>query len=199
MPAARLPTVGPEVPRTHGPIARALGRMVLRALGWTFAGDLPNLPKFVIIVAPHTSNWDFPVGAAAKLALRLRARFLGKDTLFRFPLGILMRGLGGIPVDRSQSNDVVNQIVREFERQERMVLAVAPEGTRKRVERWRTGFYHIAHGAGVPILPVAFDWQRRIIVIGTPFTTTGDAERDLSDLQRFYAGVPGRNPGNQGT
>lgn len=196
MPAARLPTVGSQVPRTHGPVARALGRVVLRALGWTFAGDLPNLPKFVIIVAPHTSNWDFPVGAAAKLALRLRARFLGKDTLFRFPLGILMRGLGGIPVDRSQSNDVVRHIVEEFQREERMVLAVAPEGTRKRVERWRTGFYHIAHGARVPILPVAFDWQRRTIVIGAPFITTGDAERDLVELQRFYQGIRGRNPGN---
>ncbi len=169
---------------------------MMRALGWTIEGEFPNLRKFVIIVAPHTSNWDFPVGVAAKLALGLRARFLGKDTLFRFPLGILMRGLGGIPVDRSQPNDVVGHIVREFAAQGRLILVIAPEGTRRRVERWRTGFYHIAHGAAVPILPVAFDWGRHSIQVGTVFTTTGDVERDVRELQRFYEGVRGRNPDN---
>lgn len=199
MPAARLPEVGPEIPRTHGPLARAIGRWTMRTLGWTIEGEFPNLRKFVIIVAPHTSNWDFPVGVAAKLALGLRARFLGKDSLFRFPLGILMRGLGGIPVDRSRPNDVVGNIVREFAAQERLVLVVAPEGTRKRVERWRTGFYHIAHGARVPILPVAFDWARHTIVVGAVFGTTGDVERDVTDLQSLYDGVRGRNPENQKT
>ena len=196
MPAARFPEPGPEVPRTHGPLARALGRWVFRAMGWSIEGNMPNLRKFVIIVAPHTSNWDFPVGAAAKLGLQLRARFLGKDSLFRFPLGIIMRGLGGTPVDRSQSNAVVSGIIREFEHEERLVLVVAPEGTRRRVERWKTGFYHIARGAGVPIVPVAFDWAPRKIVIGDPFTPTGDVDGDVSVLQRFFAGVRGRNPEN---
>lgn len=193
---ARLPVVPPEIPRTHGPLARALGLWLMRVMDWRIEGNFPNLPKFVIIVAPHTSNWDFPVGAAAKLALRLSARFLGKDSLFKFPLGILMRGLGGIPVDRSQSNDVVSNIVSEFAAAQRLVLVIAPEGTRKRVERWRTGFYHIAHKAGVPVLPVAFDWGVHVIRIGTPFQPTGDVERDLPELQRFFAGVRGRNPKN---
>jgi len=194
MPAARLQTLGPEVPRTHGPLARAFGLLTMRVLGWRIEGEIPNLARFVIIVAPHTSNWDFPVGAAAKLALGLQATFLGKDTLFRFPLGILMRGLGGIPVDRSRPHDVVSQIVREFATRERLVLAIAPEGTRRKVERWRTGFYHIAHQAQVPIVPVALNWGVHAIQIGAPVRTTGDVERDIAGLQRWYEGIAGRLP-----
>ncbi len=163
-------------------------------MGWRVDGDFPNLPKFVLIAAPHTSNWDFIVGIAAKLALRLHVQFLGKDSLFRFPLGPLMRTLGGVPVDRSNSNDVVSAMVQEFARRDRMLLALAPEGTRKRVERWRTGFYHIAHGAAVPIVPVALNWERRAIQIGAPFTTTGDADGDLGILQAGFASVRGRRP-----
>ncbi|MGH8518963.1 MAG: 1-acyl-sn-glycerol-3-phosphate acyltransferase, partial [Panacagrimonas sp.] len=137
-------------------------------------------------------NWDFVIGIAAKFALRLRVLFLGKDTLFRFPLGPLMRGLGGLPVDRSASHDVVSGIVDAFGSRERLILALAPEGTRKRVERWRTGFYHIAHGANVPILPVALDWGTRTIRIGTAFPTSGDLDADLPLLQRHFEGVRGR-------
>ncbi len=148
----------------------------------------------MIIAAPHTSNWDFVVGISAKLALGLRLTFLGKDSLFRFPLGVLMRAWGGIPVDRSESHDVVSDIVAEFARRDRLVLALAPEGTRKRVDRWRTGFYHIAHGAGVPIVPVALNFGERAIQIGAPFHTTGDMERDLVVLHARFDGVVGRRP-----
>jgi 1-acyl-sn-glycerol-3-phosphate acyltransferase len=163
-------------------------------MGWRIEGAFPNLPKLVIIVAPHTSNWDFVVGVAAKLALGLRVLFFGKDTLFRFPLGPLMRRLGGMPVDRSKASDVVSEIVDQFVRRDRLIVALAPEGTRKRVERWRTGFYHIAHGAKVPVLPVALDWSSRRIRIGAPFVTTGDVDADLQDLQQRFAGVNGRRP-----
>lgn len=149
-------------------------------------GDIPDLPKMVLIVAPHSSNWDFIVGVAAKLALRLRVKYLGKHTLFRFPLGIVMRYLGGIPVDRSTANDVVQSVIAQFERRRRMLLAVAPEGTRKPVERWRTGFYHIARGAGVPILPVALDWGSRMVRIGDVFSPTGDLDVDLVELRRRF-------------
>jgi 1-acyl-sn-glycerol-3-phosphate acyltransferase len=165
----------------------------MRILGWRLEGGMPNLAKFVIIVAPHTSNWDFPVGVAAKLALRLRVTFLGKNSLFRFPLGILMRALGGMPVDRSASHDLVSGIVTEFSRRDQLVLVVAPEGTRKKVERWRTGFYHIARGANVPIVPVALDWGNRAVRIGAAVPTTGDVERDTASLQSWYSGVRGRN------
>lgn len=168
--------------------------MTLRMLGWRIEGEMPNLPKFVIIVAPHTSNWDFPVGAAAKLALRLDVTFLGKASLFRFPLSVIMRALGGMPVDRSAPHDLVNGIVREFSRREQLVLVIAPEGTRRRVERWKSGFYHIARGAGVPIVPVALHWGDRAIRIGAPVRPSGDADQDIALLRRWYEGIPGRNP-----
>lgn len=163
-------------------------------MGWRIDGAIPNTPKLVLIVAPHTSNWDFVVGVAAKFALGLRVLFLGKDTLFRFPLGALMRRLGGVPVDRSAPHDVVSEIVERFARRERLIVALTPEGTRKRVERWRTGFYHIAHGARVPIVPVALDWGSRTVRIGAPFLTTGDVDGDVRELQRVFARVSGRRP-----
>lgn len=153
---------------------------------------MPDLPKFIIIAAPHTSNWDFVVGLAAKLALGLRVTFLGKQSLFRLPLGYLMRAWGGMPVDRSTSNDVVRQVVAEFARRDSLVLALAPEGTRKPVTRWRTGFYHIAHGAGVPIVPVALNFGSREIQIGAAFQTTGDLDGDIRVLRAGFAGVRGR-------
>ena len=157
-------------------------------MGWGIDGDIPDLPKMVLIVAPHSSNWDFIVGVAAKAAMRLRVKFLGKDALFRFPLGIVMRTLGGIPVDRTTSNDVVTSVVAQFERRQRMLLAIAPEGTRRPVDRWRTGFYHIARGADVPILPVAFDWRSKTIRIGEPLSPTGDLERDVHLLRSRLGG-----------
>ena len=153
---------------------------------------MPNLPRFVVIVAPHTSNWDFPVGLAVKFALALHVTWFGKDTLFRFPFGIFLRAVGGMPVDRSASNDVVQQLTAEFTRRDRLVLALTPEGTRKRVDRWRTGFYHIAHAAGVPVVPVAFDWQVRAVRLLPPFFTTGDVDLDISKLQQLFAGLEGR-------
>lgn len=157
-------------------------------MGWRIDGSIPDLPKMVIIVAPHSSNWDFVVGVAAKAAMRLRVKFLGKDSLFRFPLGLLMRRLGGIPVDRSTASDVVTSVVAQFDRRHRMLLAIAPEGTRRPVDRWRTGFYHIARGAGVPILPIAFDWASTTIRIGEPFSPTGDLDADLHALRSRLTG-----------
>jgi 1-acyl-sn-glycerol-3-phosphate acyltransferase len=161
-------------------------------MGWNVTGEVPNLPKLVLIAAPHTSNWDFVVAIAARLALGIDVRFLGKDTLFVGPLGWIMRALGGRPVDRSASHDVVKEMVAQFARADRLLLGIAPEGTRKRVERWRTGFYHIAHGAGVPVVPVALSFGTREIQIRAPFTTTGDVERDLEVLRQVFAGVRGR-------
>ena len=188
---ASLPVLGPDIPRAGGPISRALGRWILSAFRFRIEGNFPDLSKFVIIAAPHTSNWDFPLAMGAKLALGIGARWLGKHTIFVFPFSLLLRRLGGIPVDRSASNDVVSQVTTEFARRERMVLGLAPEGTRKKVERWRTGFYHIAHAAGVPIVPVALDWESRTIRILTPFVTTGAVDTDIAVLQQHFAGLKG--------
>ena len=194
VPAARLaiPEPGPLVPRTGDALSRAMGRLALRLLRWRIEGALPDLAKFVIIVAPHTSNWDLPVGMAAKLALRLQVTFLGKHTLFRFPLGAVMRALGGRPVDRSAPHALVTAMVAELASRDALVLAIAPEGTRKAVERWKTGFYHIARGASVPIVPVALDWGIRVLRIGEPFYPTGDVDRDMLVLQAWYENVRGR-------
>jgi 1-acyl-sn-glycerol-3-phosphate acyltransferase len=183
-------------PRSGNACTRAIGRLLLAASRFRIAGALPATPKFVVCVAPHTSNWDFVVGYAAKLAIGVRASWLGKHSLFRGPLGPLLRAMGGIAVDRSAAHGVVAQVVRRFAESPRLVLGVAPEGTRRRVDRWRSGFYHIAHQAGVPIVPVGIDWARRTLRIGDVVSTTGDEAEDLRSLQRFLADAHGKVPEN---
>ncbi len=186
------PGLPPEIPRRGNALSYRLGRFALRLLGWRIRGEIPNLPKIVAIVAPHTSNWDFIVGVAALFTLGVQVTFLGKDSLFRPPFGGIFRWLGGVPVDRSSHHDVVEQTVEEFNRREHMIIALAPEGTRKKVERWHTGFYYIAVGAGAAILPVAFDWRTRTIRFGEPVMPTGDFDADTDVIGAFYAGAEGR-------
>ncbi|MGH7561794.1 MAG: lysophospholipid acyltransferase family protein [Gemmatimonadales bacterium] len=189
----RIVEPGPAVPRRGGPVRRRLGRLILRGLGWGVEGGLPDLPRFVVIAAPHSSAWDFPIGIAVVFALRLDVRFIGKAELFRGPLGVLMRWLGGIPVDRSRPQGVVDDVVARFRTEDRLVLAIAPEGTRKPVTRWKTGFHRIALEAGVPIVPGVFDNGRRAIRFLPPFTPTGDVDADISALRALYAGVQRRD------
>jgi 1-acyl-sn-glycerol-3-phosphate acyltransferase len=186
-----LPSVGPSVPRTGSPFAKWLGTVSLRVLRWRVEGDIADHPKYVAIVAPHTSNWDFIVGLAARYALRLDASWLGKHTLFRPPFGWIMRRWGGIAVDRTASHDVVSQTVAAFSARPRVFLVITPEGTRKQVSRWRTGFWHIAKGAGVPILPIVFNWRERVIRIGAPFVPGADVDRDVVTLQSLFADASG--------
>ncbi|MDQ8155599.1 MAG: lysophospholipid acyltransferase family protein [Gemmatimonadota bacterium] len=181
-----IPPVGENVHRRGNALTRTIARLMLRLTGWRFEGQLPNLHKFVIIVAPHTSNWDFPTGVQAMFALGIRGTFLGKDTLFKPPFGFVFRWLGGIPVDRFSKNNVVDQTIAYFKARERMILALSPEGTRKRIEKWRTGFYWVAVGAGVPIVPVAFDFPRKRYVIHPPQQMTGDPAVDIPHLRSFF-------------
>jgi 1-acyl-sn-glycerol-3-phosphate acyltransferase len=185
-----LPEVGDAVPRTHGPLAVALGRLMMRLRGWGFEGAVPNEPRMILIVAPHTSNWDFLTGLWAKFALRLKARFLGKHTLFWWPMGIFLRWLGGIPIDRSKAAGIAEDSARAFREADRMMLVIAPEGTRSHSEKWKSGFYRIAVAAEVPILLIAFDYSRKVIRLGPLFRPTGDYERDLPRIQsHFHAGM----------
>jgi 1-acyl-sn-glycerol-3-phosphate acyltransferase len=183
-------------PCSGNALTRALGRLVLAAARFRIAGVLPVGPKFVVCVAPHTSNWDFVVVYAAKLVIGVRASWLGKHSAFRGLLGRLLSAMGGIAVDRSAAHGLVAQVVRRFAESPELVLALAPEGTRRRVDRWRSGFYHIARQAGVPIVPVGLDWGRRTVRIGDVFSPTGDEAEDLRVLHQFFAGVRGKIPEN---
>jgi 1-acyl-sn-glycerol-3-phosphate acyltransferase len=187
----RVPELPPKFPRRGNALSRLLGRCMLGLFGWRVEGEFPDRAKLLAIVAPHTSNWDFPIGLAAVYALGLRVRFLGKHTLFEPPLGWLMRWWGGIPVVREAPQGAVAQVVEVIEREPAIFLAVAPAGTRTRGTSWRSGFYHMAHAAGVPILPVAFDGGRRAIRVFAPFHTSGDYEADLPRLLALYEGIRG--------
>lgn len=196
METSLIPPVGPEVHRRGNFITKALAALALLLTGWRFEGRLPNLRKFVIIVAPHTSNWDFPTGVMAMYALGLRGTFLGKDSLFKPPLGWLMRWLGGMPVDRSSTNNVVDQSVAYIANSDRMIFVLSPEGTRKRIENWRSGFYWVAVGARVPIVPVAFDFSRKRFMIFPPQTMTGEVHADMAHLRSFFQSSMAYRPAN---
>jgi len=176
--------------------------LVLRLMGWRVVGVMPRAPKLVVIVAPHTSNWDFPIGLACGYGSGLLPRwphgFLAKNSLFRGPLGSVLRALGGISIDRGAPGAVVDQMAAVFAGRERFLLSVTPEGTRKRAAVWKSGFYHIARAAGVPIMPIAFDYRRRECRFGEVIVPTGDVEADLERLRAFYAGVTPRHPANAG-
>ncbi|MDH0337710.1 lysophospholipid acyltransferase family protein [Metapseudomonas otitidis] len=174
--------------------AEALGHAVFRLMGWRIEGQLPPLDKFVVIGAHHTSNWDFVLFIAAKFILRLNARWFGKHSIFRWPFGALMRYWGGIPIRRHLKLNTVEQAIEVFAEHRQFILVLSPEGTRRKVERWKSGFYHIACGAGVPIVPAALDFQHRRIVIGAPFQPTGNEEADLRQLLAFYRPYVPKNP-----
>ncbi len=174
---------------------RPLYLLLFKILDWKIVGSMPtDIRKFIIAVAPHTSNWDFPVGLAARSILRIqKAKFLGKSPLFKPPYGWFFRALGGQPVDRSSSHDVVDQVVKMFNDHDEFVLALAPEGTRKKVEKLRTGFYYIAKGANVPIVPVGFDFRTREIIVSQPVYTTDSFDDDMEKIMSFYRPITGKN------
>ena len=188
-----LPEVPPAIPRRGSRLWRGIGRAVMRATGWQVEGNFPDEPRLVVAVAPHTSNWDFLHGAAAMFALDLKASFVGKHTLFVWPFSLFLRWMGGIPVDRSAAHGVVDSAVRSFAERPALMLVIAPEGTRRKVERFKSGFLHIAKGAGVPVVLVALDYGRRCVRIGPVIERVGDPETDRLKVEAHYAPIPGRN------
>ncbi|MEJ2367043.1 MAG: lysophospholipid acyltransferase family protein [Acidobacteriota bacterium] len=188
----RVPVLGAAVPRRGNWFSRGLGKLCLRLYGWRIEGEFPNVSKLVIIVAPHTSNWDFVFGIAADFAVGLRASWLGKDSLFKKPFEPFFTWLGGIPTYRTQRRGMVDSAVAAFKEREALVLGVAPEGTRKAVEEWRTGFYHIALNADVPILMVYIDYVNKVLGLGPVKTPTGDLEKDMAEIRAFYRPYKGK-------
>ena len=192
MSIGRFDIVPASYERRGGVVSRALGRMLMRFSGWRFEGELPDVPKIVIAVAPHTTNWDFVIGVMVLWALDIKISFLGKHTLFGGVFGRWMRSIGGIPVDRNSTHGVVSDVVEAFARTNRMVLALAPEGTRQLDRGFKKGFLHIAHDANVPILLAYFDFSHKVIGFGPLFTTSGDVERDLASVLNFYRPIRGK-------
>jgi 1-acyl-sn-glycerol-3-phosphate acyltransferase len=166
----------------------------MRLTGWRIEGEFPNVPQFVVIVAPHTSNWDFFVGVMAMFAIGFRGTFLGKQSLFRWPMGGVMRWLGGVPVDRARPHNVVQQTIDYFHARPQLTLALSPEGTRRKLPAWRTGFWYVARGAGVPIVPAAFDYPAKRIRIFGPLETSDDMHADLSRLRAHYEPRMAKHP-----
>lgn len=193
-----VPPPGSAVPRRGGMLLGNAGRLVLTMMGWRFEGEVPDRPRLVVVVAPHTSNWDFVIGLAAAFALRLRVRFLGKDALFRPPLGWFIRWAGGIPVRRDSPEGVVEAAVASFRDEAPFYLAIAPEGTRRRVERFKTGFWRIARAAGLPVWTVALDWSGRVVRLDPAYETTPDLDADLRALQSRFRATMARRLENYG-
>ncbi len=172
-----------------------LCRFYLKLIGWKTGSSLdPSVKKCVVVAAPHTSNWDYPIALATLYASGVKVRFLAKDSLFKFPLGILMRATGGMPVDRSKHNNLVDALVSIFQKHDELILMIAVEGTRSYVKEWKSGFYHTAVGAGVPIAMGYLDYGKKIAGFGDLFYPTGDYQKDLSEIQNFYRQFTARHP-----
>lgn len=209
---ASLPLVPPlpaAAPRCTPPprLSRWLGRAWLRASGWRLTGHFPDVPRLVLIAAPHSSNWDGMHGLAMRQVLGLEVSLVAKRQLFWWPLGSLLRKLGAVPIDRPAAGvatgaeatgtsaagaALVQQMAAEFARRERFWLGLTPEGTRGQVPRWKTGFWRIARAAQVPILPVYFHYPEKRIGLGPLFHTTPDMDADLARLRAFYEPWRGR-------
>lgn len=184
----KLPEVGDQVPRRHDPRAQKLGVQILHHSGWQIVGQIPNLPRLVVIGAPHTSNWDGVIAMAAIQALQVRVNIMGKDSLFRYPLvRDFLRWLGLFPIDRSSPQGVVEQSAEYLKNAGQMWLGLAPEGTRKKASKWKNGFYRIAERAEVPILMVAMDFGRRQFRFAPLFEPSGDFGLDMRHILGFFA------------
>jgi len=179
-------------------LMRGLAFSFMKVFGWRLEGRLPNVNKLVVIAAPHTSNWDLPVLLSLAFALKAKACWLGKHTLFRWPFGFLFRWMGGIPVYRSASQNVVAQSVEMFRNSEKLILTIPPEGTRSKVSHWKTGFYYIALGAEIPIAMAFIDYGRKASGVGPTLYPTGNIEADMEIIRDFYINVTAKYPDKAG-
>ena len=184
-----------QMPHLRDTWRRKLCRVVLHLCGWSLVGEFPDVPKLVLIAAPHSSWWDGIWGLLMKAGIGADVHFMAKRELFRGPLGALLAKLGGIPIDRGAAAGMVEQMVERFGRQPTLWLGIAPEGTRRQVARWKSGFWRIAQDAGVPVFPVAFNYPDKTIRLGPLFDTTGDMAADIERLRAWYAPFKGKYHG----
>ncbi len=176
------------------PLLRLISNILMWIAGWRVEGKLPDLPKYLIVGAPHTSNWDFLLFLGVIFRLKANVKYMGKAELFRSPLGWFFYWCGGIPVDRKKSTGLVEQMVEACNKSDRFILTIAPEGTRHGVKEWKRGFYHIAKGAGIPIVMAKVDSKKKAMHVGDIFYLTDDMEADMKAIQDRFTGMVGINP-----
>jgi 1-acyl-sn-glycerol-3-phosphate acyltransferase len=193
--AADIALAPPNAPQYPPSFAGRLCGRIFLASGWRVAGELPNVTKLVAIAAPHSTNWDVVWGLLLIIGLRLQIRFIGKREAFVWPIGPLLRNFGGIPIDRSAAHGLVDDMARQFTTHDRLWLALAPEGTRKKVHKWKSGFWHIARAAGVPILPAYFHYPEKTIGFGPLIYPSDDLAADMAKIREFYKPWQGKNRG----
>ena len=179
-------------------LAQVIARFVLKMMGWRTHVIPPHTSRYVLIGAPHTSNWDFLLALLLMTVERIPIRILGKDSLFRWPLGGFMRSLGAIPVNRRERTNMVDQVVSKFDENEDLIIGLSPEGTRNKTDRWRTGFYYIALKAKVPIVMAYLDYKNKVCGIGPSLKPSGDIAADFNKIREFYSGILGKFPHKQG-
>jgi 1-acyl-sn-glycerol-3-phosphate acyltransferase len=167
-------------------------------MGWRTHVITPPTSRYVLIGAPHTTNWDFIIALLFMIVEDIPIRLMGKDTLFRGPMGILMRGIGAIEVNRRESTKLVDQVAAKFDQYDELIIGISPEGTRKKSSHWRTGFYYIALKAQVPIVMAYLDYGNKVCGIGPSMIPTGDIQADFTMIRDFYSGIRGKYPHEQG-
>lgn len=186
--------LGKKVPRRNGKIAPPLASLFLKTAGWQIVGDIPDIPKAVLLAVPHTSNMDGVFAIPTFLALDADIKILGKKELFKVPVfSHFLKWAGVISIDRADKGSILQASIDRFKQEDRLFLGIAPEGTRGYTDQWKTGFYHLAVGAEVPILPVAMDYKTKEVRFLPLFYPTGDIEADLPKIYNYYKEVEGRN------
>jgi 1-acyl-sn-glycerol-3-phosphate acyltransferase len=179
-------------------LAHSLARLILKLSGWRTHVIPTHTSRYVLIGAPHTSNWDFILALALMTIERIPIRIMGKDSLFRWPMGVFMRAIGAIPVNRRERTSLVDQVVAKFDEHKDLIIGISPEGTRGLTSRWRTGFYYIALKARVPIVMAYLDYKNKVIGLGPSIKPTGDIQADFEKIREFYSGIIGKFPRKQG-
>jgi 1-acyl-sn-glycerol-3-phosphate acyltransferase len=189
-----VPAVGDALPKRGNRLSQLIAQSFMSIFGWRIEADIPNRSKLVLVGAPHTSNWDFVLTMATLFSLNVKIFWMGKRSLFKWPIGGVMEWLGGVPIDRaSQGVGIVEQTIEAFNSRDEFVIAIMPEATRSKVREWKTGFYHIAQGAEVPIVLVRFDYGRKVMGIGPTIEPSGDVQSDIAQIRSHYEGIQGRN------
>jgi 1-acyl-sn-glycerol-3-phosphate acyltransferase len=196
--ASGIQTVEMASMRSRKTLKRWIGATFLRAAGWKMSGERPPVDRYVIIAAPHTSNWDMPFMLAMAFVYDIPVRWMGKHTLFSPPFGVLFKRLGGIPIVRNRPGGVVEQMVDHFKNNQSLVLMVPAEGTRSHVDYWKSGFYHIARAADVPVVLSYLDFGKKVGGIGPSLRLTGDMRADMDKIRAFYADIKGLRRHNMG-